>query len=81
MLHSMCVLTIVNTNIGIVARQMYQKAECKYFNQVWRREEPGKWKQCHLYNKNKSCILSPGFLEAVYLNLSENFEIPYEDFW
>jgi hypothetical protein len=81
MLHSMCVLTIVNTNKGIMARQKYQRAEKKYFNQIWKREEPGKWKQCHLYTKNSSCNLSPGFLESVYLSISNPGELPYENFW
>jgi hypothetical protein len=81
MLHSMCVLTFVNTNKGIVARQVYRNAEAMFFNQVWRRVKPGEWTQCHLYDKNKSCTLYPAFLETLYANRTNAGDLPYEDFW
>jgi hypothetical protein len=81
MMYTMCVLEVINTNIGIIARLKFINAEFTYYNQVWQRESDGVWKQHNLFTRINYRTINPGFLEALYQNLLRSAPLPYEDWW
>jgi hypothetical protein len=79
--YSIYTINIVNTKIGVVARQKVDNAELCQYNRIWLRKAPGNWEQANFtYNKIKSPI-SSGFLEALYQNMAGKQELPFEDGW